>query len=86
MNGEIDPALNQVTERIIACVFKVSNTLGCGFLEKVYQNALFHELLKAGLQVKREEPIKIVYDGVVVGDYLIDLLVEDSIIVELKAV
>ena len=59
--------------------------MGCGFLEKVYENALAHELRKNGLQVKQQEPITVTYDGVVVGDYFADLLVVDTIIVELKA-
>lgn len=75
-----------VTERIIQCAFKVSNTLGCGFLEKVYENALAHELRKAGMAVKQQSPIVIRYDGVVVGDYIADLIVDDRVLLELKAV
>jgi GxxExxY protein len=62
----------------------VSNALGIGFLEKVYENALAHELRKAALRVKQQEPIKVHYDGTIVGDYAADLLVEDGVIVELK--
>ena len=80
-----DEEFNALSERIIGCAFQVSNTLGCGFLEKVYENALAHELRKNGLQVKQQEPITVTYDGVVVGDYFADLLVADTIIVELKA-
>jgi GxxExxY protein len=77
---------NQITEKIIGCAFKVSNTMGCGFLEKVYENSLVHELRKAGLHVHPQYPIKVYYDGVVVGEFACDLLVEECILVELKAV
>jgi GxxExxY protein len=78
--------LNELTERIIGCAFEVANGLGCGFLEKPYRNALAHLLRKAGLDVKSEMPIKIWFDGVVVGDYFADLVVEEMVLVELKAV
>jgi GxxExxY protein len=78
--------LNQVTEKIIGCAFEVSNTLGCGFLEKVYENSLVHELRKAGLQVHPQYPIKVYYDGIVVGEFAADMLVEGRVLVELKAV
>ena len=60
--------LNGLTERIIGAVFTVSNTLGCGFLEKVYENALRHELAKEGFSVQQQAPIKVLYDGEVVGE------------------
>jgi len=60
--------------------------LGHGFLEKVYENALRIELVKQGLEVKQQEPIKVYYEGQVVGDYYADLWIEDRVIVELKAV
>jgi len=75
-----------MTEKVIRCAFKVSNTLGCGFLEKVYENALAHELRKSGIQVGQQHDISVHYDGVVVGEYTADLLVEDALLVELKAV
>jgi GxxExxY protein len=78
--------LNPITEKIIGCAYAVSNTLGAGFLEKVYENALAHELRKAGLKVFQQQAIQVLYDGVVVGDYIADLLVEDCVVVELKAV
>jgi GxxExxY protein len=77
--------LNALTERIIGCAFKVSNALGCGFLEKVYENALVHELRKNGLNVHAQHPIDVLYDGAVVGEYVADILVADAVIVELKA-
>jgi GxxExxY protein len=64
----------------------VSNALGVGFLEKVYENALAHESNKAGLLVDQQHPIIVHYDGVVVGSYSADLLVEETVLVELKAV
>lgn len=78
--------VNQITEKIIGWAFTVSNALGCGFLEKVYENALAHELRKAGLNVEKQHPIQVRYDGVIVGDYVADMLVEDCVLVELKAV
>ena len=78
--------LNEITERIIGCAYVVANTLGHGFLEKVYENALAHELRKNGLAVEQQKAIKVHYDGVVVGDYVADLLVQGTILVELKAV
>src|SRR5688572_12847549 len=78
--------LNALTERIIGAAFRVGNVLGCGFMEKVYENALAHELRKAGLSVEQQHAIAVTYDGMVVGDYVADLVVEGSIIVELKAI
>ena len=78
--------MKQLTERVIQCAFTVSNTLGCGFLEKVYENALAHELRKAGLQVQQQHGITVYYDGVAVGEYTADLLVEGVLLLELKAV
>ncbi len=78
--------LNQVTEKIIGCAFTVSNTLGAGFLEKVYENALAYELRKSGLKVGQQCTIQVKYDGIVVGDYLADMFVEDCVLVELKTV
>ena len=54
--------LNEITEKVIGCAYAVSNTLGCGFLEKVYENALAHELRKNGLEVDQQYGIKVVYD------------------------
>jgi GxxExxY protein len=85
MNTDKD-ALNQLSGQVIGCAFAVSNTLGVGFLEKVYENALAHELRKAGLTVKQQHPVLVHYDGVVVGTYAADLLVENAVLIELKAV
>ncbi|HWE92810.1 MAG TPA: GxxExxY protein [Tepidisphaeraceae bacterium] len=78
--------LNAVTQLIIGCAFKVHNSLGSGFSEKVYANALTLELRKAGLKVEREMRIVVRYDGVVVGEYFADIVVEGFILVETKAV
>ena len=78
--------MNQISEIIIGCAFRVSNTLGCGFLEKVYENAMVLELRKTGLTVGQQEKIKVFYEGTVVGDYEADLVVNGQIIVELKAI
>jgi GxxExxY protein len=77
--------MRQLTEKVIRCAFTVSNTLGCGFLEKVYENALAHELRKAGLQVEQQYGIRVFYDGTAVGEYAADLLVEGILLLELKA-
>ena len=76
--------LDALTAKIIGCVYTVSNSLGSGFLEKVYENALAIELRKTGLKAEQQSAIQVHYEGIVVGDFLADLLVEDSIIVELK--
>ncbi len=84
--GESLVALNELTEKILGCAYKVSNALGSGFLEKVYDNALAHELRKAGLAVEQQSEVEVRYDGVNVGSYRADLLVARSVVVELKAV
>jgi GxxExxY protein len=77
--------INEVTEGIITCAYRVSNTLGSGFLEKVYENALAIELRKNRLKVEQQHPIRVFYDNQPVGDFAADLLVEDCVIVELKS-
>lgn len=78
--------VNDITEKIIGCLYQVSNSLGCGFLEKVYENASGIAIAKAGLRVQQQFPIQVRYEGVVVGDYFADLLVEELVLVELKTV
>ncbi|MCI0747639.1 MAG: GxxExxY protein [Verrucomicrobia subdivision 3 bacterium] len=75
----------ELTQKIIGCAMKVHSTLGPGFLESVYQKALAHELRKAGLNVEWEKPIAVTYDGVPVGDVSADMLVENKVMLELKA-
>ena len=81
MKGEYDLA-----GKVIGLAMKVHSTLGPGFLESVYQKALAHELKKAGLKFEAEKPLKVCYDGVQVGEFVADFLVENELIVELKAV
>ena len=76
----------KITQKIIGCAFEVSNTLGIGFVEKVYENALVHLIRKSGLKVVQQYPIKVTFDGILVGEFVADLLVEDRVLVELKAV
>ena len=77
--------MDQLTEQVIGCAYAVSNALGSGFLEKVYENALAHELRKANLDVLQQHPILVTYDDLVVGEYAADLLVEGALLIELKA-
>ena len=76
---------NHIAEQIETAGRVVSNTLGAGFLEKVYENALAWELRRLGLKVEQQKPVTVCYEGVEVGRYEADLLVEDLVIVELKA-
>ena len=75
----------EVTEQIIGSTMKVSNTLGVGFFEKVYENALVVELARAGLTIEQQKPIKVIYEGGIVGDFGADIIVNGSVILELKA-
>ncbi len=74
-----------LTERIIACAFSVANRLGPGFLEKVYENAMAYELGKCGLAYRQQQGIEVQYEGVIVGQFMADLVVEGRVILELKA-
>ena len=73
-----------MTEKVLGAVFEVSNTLGAGFLEKVFQGALLRELGLRGIRATAEAPIAVTYKGHSVGEYFADLLVEDVLLVELK--
>ena len=81
--GSIPPS--NITEKIIGGAYNVSNTLGCGFLEKVYENSLAHELRKAGFKVVQQQKVDVLYDGIVVGFYEADIVVNGQIILEIKA-
>jgi len=74
-----------LTSAIIGAFYDVYNELGYGFLEKVYENSLTHELKKRGLNVQQQAPIKVYYDELLVGQYFADLLVNEAVIIELKA-
>ena len=73
------------TDLIINAFYKVYNRLGYGFLERIYHNSFVHELQKNGFNIKSEYPIKVTYDGVLVGDYFADIIVDNCIIIEVKA-
>jgi GxxExxY protein len=75
-----------ITHKIIGAAYQVFNKLGFGFLESVYKNAMIIELHKTDLKVEEEKPLKVHYDDHVVGDFYVDLYVEDEIVVELKSV
>ncbi len=76
----------ELTHKIIGYAYKVFNELGFGFLESVYKKAMIIELAKNNLKVETEKPLKVYYDNQVVGDFYIDLYIEDKVIVELKSV
>ena len=78
--------LDRLTEKVIGCAYRVSDNLGIGFVEKVYEDVYAHDLRKDGLKVAQQFPIKVVYDGIIVGEFFVDLLVEDRVLIELKAV
>ena len=75
----------EITEKIIKAYYNVYNTMSFGFLEKVYENAMIIELRKQGLKAVRQKPILVYYDDEIVGEYFADLIVEEKVIIELKA-
>ncbi len=75
-----------LTHQVIGCAYKVYNKLGFGFLESVYRRAMVIELKRFDLKVLEEEPLQVFYDDYIVGDFYIDLYVEDEVVVELKSV
>jgi GxxExxY protein len=76
---------SELTEAIIGAFYDVYNILGFGFLEKAYENAMIIELRNNGLHVKQQQPIRVYFRGEVIGEYFADLIVNDLVIVELKA-
>ena len=76
----------ELTEEINGCAYRVYNRMGFGFLESVYEKCMLIELKKAGLNPDSQKPIKVCYDGEVVGDFVADIIVDDTIILELKSV
>lgn len=76
----------ELTEKIIGCAFRVYNRMGFGFLESVYEKCMMIELRKTGMNAERQKPIQVTYDGEIVGDFSADILVENTIIVELKSI
>ena len=83
MNAD-STCLDSLSEKVLGAVFEVSNTLGAGFLEKVYQRALLRELSLRGIRATAEVSFAVIYKGHCVGEYFADLLVEDALVVELK--
>lgn len=77
---------DKITETVISCAIKVSNTLGSGFLEKIYENALNLELGKTNLKYEAQKKIHVKYENTFVGEYVADLVIENRVIVEIKAV
>ena len=77
---------SEITEKIIAAAYAVHNQLGFGFLEKVYKNALMIELENMSFKCKMEEPLKVFYQNILVGDFFADIIVEDKVVIETKAV
>jgi GxxExxY protein len=77
---------SELTNKIIKCFYIVYNELGYGFLEKVYENALMHELSKKNLVAEKQKQINVFYDGIKIGEYYADLFVDEKVIVEIKAV
>ncbi len=75
----------EITDQILKAFYKVYNELGFGFLEKVYENALIIELRKAGLVCYKQQPVNVFYDEINVGSYYADIVVNDCVIIELKA-
>src|SRR4030042_5916618 len=84
MRNEMD--YENLTEKIIKCAFTVYNRMGCGFLESVYENCMVLELAAAGLHAESQKPINVFYGGHLVGKFSADILVNDTIIIELKSV
>ena len=76
---------NELTEQIIKIFYKVYNTLGYGFLEKIYENAMMIEFREAVIPAVSQSPIKVFYEAEIIGEYFADILVDRKVIVEIKA-
>ena len=86
MNRDEQGSIESLTDRVLSAIFEVSNTLGAGFLEKVYERALLRELALRGISAIAQASFAVVYKGQSVGEYFADILVEDVLVVELKCV
>jgi GxxExxY protein len=75
-----------LTEKIIGCAYRVYNKMGFGYLESVYEKCMLIELDKTGFDIESQKPIRVQYNGEVVGDFIADILVNDTVILELKSV
>ena len=78
--------MDDLTKIVIGCAYSVHNELGFGFIEKIYENALLHELKSMNIDVKQQAPISVSYKGNVIGQFVADLVVENKLICELKSV
>lgn len=78
-------AYEELTGRILKCAFHVQNTLGCGFLEKVYENAMMIALRNEGLKARQQVPLRVHFEGELIGQYMADIVVADTVLLELKA-
>ena len=86
MNADMKLAERELTERIIGVFFSVHNELGYGFLESVYENAMCVALREAGIEISRQVPFSIEFRGQIVGDYRADLIADQRVILEIKAI
>ncbi len=86
MRARLEGRSEKLTETVIGSAFEVSNALGHGFLEAVYRKALVHEMRQRGLAISEEVPFQITYKGQNVGRYIADIVVENTVVVELKTV
>src|SRR4051794_34061755 len=86
MDADKRRSLDELTRTVIGAAFEVSNTLGSGFLEKVYERALVHELRLRGMHVEQQVCLRVTYKGASVGEYVADVMVDDALIIELKCV
>ena len=76
----------ELTEKIIGCAYRVYNKMGFGYLGSVYEKCMLIELRKAGFDIESQKPIRVQYEGEVVGHFIADMLVNDTVILELKSV
>jgi len=82
----VDDEINDLSNKVIGAAFEISNVLGAGFLEKVYENALNIELNNRKIKAQQQAPLKVYYKGELVGDYFAGILVENKLIIEIKTV
>ena len=86
MDANERECMNRLIERVVGAVYEVANTLGAGFLEKVYERALVAELRVRGIRAEAQVPLRVTYKGENVGEYYIDILVDNKLVLELKCV
>ena len=86
MNADERRLLDDLSEKVLGAIFEVANTLGAGFLEKVYQRALLRELQLRSISAVSQASFPVIYKGQLVGEYFADILVQDALVVELKCV